>query len=92
VFCTCAGDYSMNVSWCQQLLQRCPVIGTVAEPPKPIEPQPCPTIPVPVWDVNDVVLIGQGLTNARVQEVASFTFDGSRAGPGQFSNDVVLRT
>lgn len=72
----------MKVYWCDQLLQRCPITGTVAEPPVP---QPCPVQPLdPTCDPFNVVLSGAGLTNARVREQAEFIMDGSKAGPGSF--------
>lgn len=77
------GDYVMKVYWCQILLQRCPILGTVAEPPPPVLPLPCPAPPhEAVCDPSGVVLVGPGLTNARVQEEAEFIIDGTNAGPG----------
>lgn len=73
----------MNVYWNDQLLQRCPIIGTAAEPPAPQpQPQPCPLDPT--CDPYNVILSGPGLTNARVREEAEFIMDGSKAGPGSF--------
>jgi len=101
------GEYRLNLYYGDQILQRCPIVGTVIkivpvvpELPAPI-PQPTlqlieidilqqrsapePVIPVPQAPKilpQNVIVIGPGLTNARICEKADFLIDGTSAGPG----------
>jgi len=87
------GDYAMKVYWSKILLRRCPILGSVAEPPPPVQPppvQPPPIQPPPnptpplnlTCDPMSIALSGSGLSNAQVHEEAEFIVDGSNAGPG----------
>lgn len=72
------GDYSMNVYWCEHLLSRSPILGTVSGS---LQPASIPICDLPC-DPCGIMVTGQGLTNARVQEEAEFIIDGSQAGQG----------
>lgn|SRR6218665_996970 len=54
-----AGDYTLRIFYGDQLLQRCPIIGTVEKlppPPVPIEP-PCPPVQPTPPPVQPVIIV-----------------------------------
>jgi filamin len=71
------GNYLIDICWAGVLLKRCPIIACAIDKTPPPPPQPPKTVP------ENVVLIGTGLTNARIKEEAEFIIDGSNAGPGK---------
>jgi filamin len=64
------GHHDIDIYYDNHRLPRMPIIGHAVNQSLPI-------------DHSKVILIGQGLKEARVREESQFTIDGSQSGPGK---------
>ncbi|XP_064639227.1 filamin-A-like isoform X1 [Lineus longissimus] len=64
------GQHEIDIYYDNHRLPRMPIIGLAVHQSLPV-------------DHSKVILIGQGLKEARVREESQFTIDGSQAGPGK---------
>lgn len=75
------GDHHIRLLWNMILLPRCPLIGhvdTVTSPTNALLSAPLLTATSP----EKVILTGQGLQTATVNQEAEFVIDGTEAAPG----------